>query len=265
MNTIYEPKGRAKEYADLACNLFAGCDHRCAYCYAPGALFKAVEDFQRPAYRTGLLQALEREAAKRAGDPRHVLLCFSCDPYPHMDATARPVTRCAIQILHENNLYVSILTKGGRRSRRDFDLLGPEDRYGTTLTFYDAMDSRRWEPGAADPRDRIDALGAAKRLGVRTWVSLEPIIDLSQTLQLIETTREYVDEFRVGKFNHMTEDLRTRHPALYQRVAGIDWHYTALKVMEALEKTGVPYKIKKDLRYHLTVQPRLRRGELARV
>ena len=28
---IYEPKGRAREYAPLACNLAVGCVHRCVY------------------------------------------------------------------------------------------------------------------------------------------------------------------------------------------------------------------------------------------
>jgi DNA repair photolyase len=26
---IYEPRGKAKEYADLAANLYLGCDHGC--------------------------------------------------------------------------------------------------------------------------------------------------------------------------------------------------------------------------------------------
>ena len=36
MNAIYEPKGRAGEYAQLAVNLWRGCPHGCTYpCYAP--------------------------------------------------------------------------------------------------------------------------------------------------------------------------------------------------------------------------------------
>ena len=34
MNVIYEPKGRAREYSELACNLYRGCTHGCRYCYA---------------------------------------------------------------------------------------------------------------------------------------------------------------------------------------------------------------------------------------
>lgn len=31
---IYEPRGAAREYAELALNVYEGCTHQCAYCYA---------------------------------------------------------------------------------------------------------------------------------------------------------------------------------------------------------------------------------------
>lgn len=35
MNTIYVPKGKAREYGDYALNIYTGCPHRCYYCFAP--------------------------------------------------------------------------------------------------------------------------------------------------------------------------------------------------------------------------------------
>ena len=40
MGIIYEPSGKAREYAQLAANLYEGCDHRCTYCFGPKALRK---------------------------------------------------------------------------------------------------------------------------------------------------------------------------------------------------------------------------------
>lgn len=41
MRIIYEPKGRAREYANLAANLYSGCIHGCVYCYVPQFLHLA--------------------------------------------------------------------------------------------------------------------------------------------------------------------------------------------------------------------------------
>ena len=38
--------------------------------------------------------------------------------------------------------------------------------------------------------------------GIRTWVSLEPVIDPEQSIELIKQTHEFVDLYKVGKLNH---------------------------------------------------------------
>ena len=95
-----------------------------------------------------------------------------------------------------------ILTKGGMKAEDDFDLYGPNDWFGVTLTCDNDADSLKNEPGAALCSDRIAALKKAHDSGIHTWVSLEPVIYLKQTLHLIELTSEFVDQFRVGKLNH---------------------------------------------------------------
>ena len=46
-------------------------------------------------------------------------------------------------------------------------------------------------------------LKAAHEAGVRTWVSLEPVIDTAQALAVIQEALPYVDFWKVGKLNHM--------------------------------------------------------------
>jgi DNA repair photolyase len=41
---------------------------------------------------------------------------------------------------------------------------------------------------------RIAAIKAAHEMGIRTWVSLEPVIDPDQALELIEQIHPFVDE-----------------------------------------------------------------------
>jgi DNA repair photolyase len=149
------------------------------------------------------------------------------------------MTRRAIQILHDAGMRVTILTKGGSRSLRDLDLLGPGDSYGCTLTSLGPAVSSRWEPNAAPPGDRIEALAAFHEAGVPTWVSLEPVLDPGATLEIIRRTAPVVDEFRVGKLNYRSE------------AEAIDWRTFGREVVRVLERLGKAYYIKKDLRAYM--------------
>ena len=97
-------------------------------------------------------------------------------------------TRQAIQILIDNGLRVMILTKGGMRAARDFDLLETYDRcrFGTTVVFRNQADASQWELNAPPVADRIQAIHQAHGRGIKTWVSLEPVIDPDQALELIQ-------------------------------------------------------------------------------
>jgi DNA repair photolyase len=125
--------------------------------------------------------------------------------------------------------------------RSNFDLLGtnPGDAFATTLTFLDPADSAEWEPGAASPVDRLDAIATAKTRGITTWVSLEPVIDPEQTLKIIRQIHRHVDLFKVGTLNH------------HKLAATIDWHAFAHNVVTLLDDLGAAYYLKNDLRRHL--------------
>lgn len=238
VRAIYETKGRAREYRELACNLYTGCENRCSYCYAPNVLRRKRDTYHldvKP--RKGILQALDRDSTNlmMAGETRQVLLCFTCDPYTLADAKHK-TTRQAIQILHGNEMKVCILTKGGGRAIRDIDLLGDGDSFGTTLTFYTPEKSLKWEPHAALPIDRLTTLLAYHRRGVHTWVSLEPVIDPNETLGLIELTHQFVDEYKIGKLNY--------HPAANR----VDWKEFVDDAVDLLERLNRKYYLKADLR-----------------
>ena len=238
MTAIYKPKGRAGEYADLACNLWLTCSHGCRYCYVPQILHKPREQFHiTAAPRHDILEALRRDAPEYSGDPRRVLLCFACDPYqPHENG----FTRQALEILVENNVRFSVLTKGGMRAVRDFDLYSDNRGwFGTTLLFTHGGEQWKYERNAPSILDRIAAIKVAHQQGIYTWVSIEPVIDPAQAIQIISWVVPHVDEFRVGKLNY--------HPL----AATIDWQAFVLNVRDALEETGKPYLIKKDLAMYL--------------
>jgi DNA repair photolyase len=237
ISTIYTPTGRALEYSLLALNLYTGCSHRCDYCFAPGCLRKTREVFHanvKP--RPGIIEALKREAPKFAHTNERVLLCFHCDPYSP-EAAASGVTRQALEVLREYDVPFQILTKGGMRASHDFDLYGPNDAFATTLTTLSRIQSAKYEPGAAVPMDRRNAIFTAHEQGIKTWVSLEPVLYPEWALDIIAETHRYVDLYKVGKLNH--DAVRERQ---------INWKRFAQEAMFLLNKYGKPFIFKKDLR-----------------
>jgi DNA repair photolyase len=209
---IYEPRGRAREYAALAANLYRGCAHGCAYCYAPACLHVSPGEFHDAVTpRPGVLEQLKKEAAAHRGNVDPVLLCFTCDAYQPIEER-EGLTRRALELLAANDVKFSILTKGGRRAARDFDLMtGARCEFGTTLLFVEEKSREEWEPGAASIAARIGAIREARERGIFTYVSVEPVIDPAQALRLIDELHPIVDFWKIGKLNH--------HPLAKQ----IDW------------------------------------------
>lgn len=124
MNPIYQPKGKAKEYGDLALNIYTGCPHRCYYCFAPNVLHKDREQFSlliEP--RKNIVEETRKQIEREGITGKLIHLCFTCDPYPTGYDTT--VTREIIKLLKDSGNNVQILTK--EDGTRDFDLLDSGD------------------------------------------------------------------------------------------------------------------------------------------
>lgn len=236
LQVIYQPSGRAREYANWAASLFRGCDNFCEYCFSPKVLRMDKDKFHSEVTaRADIKRKFESDCKKLNGSGISVLFSFTCDPYPKLDSEIR-LTRWGIQMLHEHGMHVNILTKG-KNATRDIDLLGMNDAFACTLTFCREDDSLKWEPNAALPDERMAALRSMHLSGVHTWASLEPVLDPKQTLELIRRTHEYVDLYKVGTLNHYPNQT--------------DWKRFGNDAIELLEKLGKAYYIKEDLRKYL--------------
>ena len=233
MRVIYEPKGRALEYSLLAINIYKGCSHGCVYCYArKTAELYTNDNFLEPRAKHGIIENLMREAPRYAGTDKRVLLCFTCDPYQPLDETEK-LTRSVIEVLTHYEIPFQVLTKGGLRAIRDFDLYKQGDAFATTLTLTDATESVKREPGAAKPLERIEAIRIAHEANIETWVSLEPVLDAEESLRLIRMTSDFVDLFKIGKLNHFYSE--------------INWREFGIKAIELCNKLQKNYYVKNDL------------------
>jgi hypothetical protein len=142
MSAIYEPKGKAREYSPLALNLYEGCGHGCVYCYARMIRRQSYGVFTNATPRKDIFKKLNDDLQKWKGRKDIIMLCFMCDPYQPIDIDLK-FTRRAILALNRYGFPVQILTKGGMRATRDFDILAqnPSNKFAVTLTTDDPTES----------------------------------------------------------------------------------------------------------------------------
>ena len=223
MKPIYEPKGKAKEYGDLAINIYTGCPHRCYYCFAPQVMHRDRERFHSVVEpRPGIVEATKAQLDREKITGKTIHLCFTCDPYPTgYDSSA---TREIIKAIKSAGNHVQILTKGD--GHRDFDLLDREDWYGIT---YDGVES-----GPYLPKNRILDIIEAHRQGIKTWVSFEPVIDADMVMACLLGFSEFFDNVKIGKLNYWPSD--------------INWAEFGRKAEKLCQSLGLEYYIKDSLR-----------------
>lgn len=232
-SVIYEPKGAALEYSHLALNLYIGCGLACTYCYAPAIVRQSVAEWSKnPHPKKDILKRLESDAKRMQGDPRKILLCYTSDPYQSPEAAK--LTRDALLILEKYKMTATVLTKGGSLAMKDFDILERNNwEFGTTLSHLSDTIKKKWEPNAGTVDSRIIAIRHANKRGIKTWVSVEPVMDANQALDLISLLYAEVDFWKIGKMNHRKLD--------------IDWAKFRDDAVELLESLGAKYYIKKEL------------------
>lgn len=243
MKAIYETKGAAREYCPLACNLYRGCTNGCRYCYVPAVLRMSRKEFHSSVtLRPGIAEAFAKEAPKYRG--RSVLFCFTCDPFPkgwEYHEFWWSAKRTIDQACRENDIEIVLLTKN-ELSRPFADRV----RYGITATSIHAEDAAYWEPGATPPLERKAPLKVHHGVGAKTWMSLEPVIDPVKSLEVIEAWHDFVDEFKVGKANHI--ESWNCDESEKERIRRIDWRDFGTKAIALLEKLGKKYYIKQALK-----------------
>lgn len=221
---IYKPTGAAKEYGDLAINIYTGCPHRCFYCFAPSVLRKDRETFHSVVEpRPNIVEETRRQIEREHITGKLIHLCFTCDPYPSgFDTTP---TRDIIKLLKKTGNHVQILTKGD--GSRDFDLLDEHDWYGITFDgdLVNAINNAA-----------IAQLKMAHLKDIKTWVSFEPVINAENVLSEISLVggTGIVDKVKIGKLNY--------HPS------DIDWKQFGIKAEKLCRDLGLNYAIKDSLR-----------------
>ena len=224
MKPIYEPKGKAKEYGDLAINIYTGCPHRCFYCYAPSVLKKDRETFFSVIEpRKDIVNEVKKQIEREGITGKLIHLCFTCDPYPKgYDSSP---TREIIKIIKNSGNHVQILTKN--LIDRDFDLFDEHDNIGITVT----GDIQKKDEEFQNISMLYKSTGRFK-----TWFSCEPVLNADRIKSYILNLRQ-IDLFKIGKLNY--------------HKSNIEWGKFGKEIEALCLKHKRNYYIKDDLRMEM--------------
>jgi DNA repair photolyase len=152
-------------------NMYKGCTHGCTYCYAPSLTHDERRWGTYVDVKVNAPEVLDRELRGLRKD--EVFLSSASDPYQPVEAKYRLTRRC-LERLKKHGFPVSILTRSPL-VLRDLDIIRSLEwvRVGMSIT---TVPTRQFEPGVPPLDRRVDTLRALSSAGVRTWVSLAPVV-----------------------------------------------------------------------------------------
>ena len=244
---LYTPKGAAREYAAVGCNFYTGCPHDCQYCYlkrgAPSKqlggtevkLKKCFKDEDDAVNRLGMEMDAHQVYLQQVG----IFLSFTSDP---LIPEERHLTLVTILMAQRRSIPVVLLTKNAYFIEDDkfMSWLPTEDEkrkmiaFGFTLTGRDDM-----EPNASPNVERQLAMKHLHAHGFRTWASIEPIIDLESSLDVIMHTLDYCDLYKVGLMSGVKRDYYSDNLLLWflGKLATLhDNHQTKFYIKDSFRK-----------------------------
>jgi DNA repair photolyase len=165
-------------------NVYRGCSHACTFCFArPTHEYLGLnigEDFDRKiVVKINAVDRLRAELADPRWQGEAIAMGTNTDPYQRAEAKYR-LTRGVLEVLAEHRNPFSILTKSPLVVR-DLDILrAAAEHADVSVNFSIAtLDRRVWratEPGAPDPRRRVDAMATLAAAGIRTGALMAPIL-----------------------------------------------------------------------------------------
>jgi len=165
-------------------NPYRGCAHACAYCYARTYHeylgWGAGTDFDtRIVAKVNAPELLEKELSKPSWKGDSIVFSGVTDCYQPAER-ALGLTRGCLEACLRHQTPVGLITKSAL-VLRDLEVLralaeGPGASVVLSIPFLDAEEARKIEPFAASPDARFLALEKLSAAGIRTGISISPVI-----------------------------------------------------------------------------------------
>lgn len=214
---IYATNGAAREYGRIGCNFYKGCPNECEYCYLRigprskqlgGNVAQLKECFKD---KGDALRIFRKEVRTHLDECRKYGVFFSFATDPLIPET-RNLTIRALQELMRHDIPAQVLTKDASWIFDEYTKVfffgilpgsGKDIRLGFTLTGRDDM-----EPKASTNAQRIEVMRLLKGYhpDVKTWASIEPVIDWQHANMVVEMSLDCCDHYKIGLRSGVKKD-----------------------------------------------------------
>lgn len=202
---VYNPSGKAGEYAEYACNFYVGCSNGCGYCYLKKGVLATTMGQDKPQLKkcfnneAHALEVFKNELNKNLPELQKHGLFFSFSTDPMLVETIE-LTLQAANMAIERDICVKILTKRADWLPSFCEWINrmqghwiKKCAFGFTLTGHDKL-----EPKASTNEERVKAMKRLHEIGFKTFASIEPIIEIEKSKNMIEATAGFCDLYKTG-------------------------------------------------------------------
>lgn len=207
MKLINKPSGAALEYSSYAMSFYEGCTPvKCSYCYMQtmskrfGSYFGVARLKEWLINEDNAFEVFKKEVNKIIPklQKEGLFFNFSSDPFllQAIELNLRAWNYC-------NELNIPVYTLSKQAFPTDIDRMPKNVIVGYTLTGRDDL-----EPDAATNAKRILELQRFNWFGFKTWASIEPIINLRNSISMIRQVLFSCDLFKIGIESGKKYDLQ---------------------------------------------------------
>jgi DNA repair photolyase len=179
---------------------------------------------------------LLRQAVARK-KPGRVWVSGVCDPYQPLEGRYK-LTRQCLEILARSGWPVSVQTRSPL-VLRDLDILkeGRDFEVGLSVTTADDGIRRLFEPNAPSIQERLRALEALHRAGIRTYAMIAPILPGAQALPGLLAGK--VDRVILDRMNYHYADWVYRKHGLLDEMTDAYFARTTAGLAADLARLGI--------------------------
>lgn len=206
---------------DFTLNPYIGCSFGCSYCYAAFFSYDDVKTQTWGKWVEVKENAVELLRKRRRGflNDKRIYMSSVTDAYQPIESKLE-VTRDLLSILAQNHSPKLVVQTRSPSVTRDIDLFkkiqnnGGKVQVNMTITTDDDLIRKTFEPSCPSNAQRLKAISAVQTEGIRTCITLTPLLLVTDKEQLISDlvgsgVRQFIIQpfhFRKGRFVAGTRD-----------------------------------------------------------